>query len=124
MRRPSTSAQLYAWHRAALAGLNPARHDGIPEAGWYRTRLVKGGPFVPVEIRILREICPETGDLTGPEVFACEVDGIRRNPADVWSYLTPISRAEFEALRERRESIPEMVATMVPLDLTRKAMRP
>ena len=124
MRRPSSISQLYAWHRAALAGDAPPQHDGIPEAGWYRTRLVRGGPWVPVEIRVEREIDITTGELAAPERLVCEVDGMRRNPASIWTNLQPISRADFDALSARREAIPAMAATMARLDLTEKAIRP
>ncbi|MCB5411815.1 hypothetical protein [Pseudogemmobacter faecipullorum] len=124
IRRPSTSAQLYAWHRSALINPDLPRQDGLPECGWYKTRLIRGGPWVPVEISIQREIDPETGELTGPERMACEVDGVRREPASIWSHLTPITRAEFLALTERREAIPAMAATMARLDLTERAIRP
>lgn len=124
MRRPSTAADLYAWHRAAVAGESPAIHPDLPECGWFKTRLVKGGPWVPARIWCERDIDPVTGDLTAPERTLCEVDGMRRDPARMWTYLKPISRTEFDALSARREAIPEMAATMARLDLTRKAISP
>jgi len=124
IRQPSTKARLYAWHRAAVAGENPPRHEGLPECGWYRTRLVKGGPWVPVRIWCEQEVDPQTGELTAPEVLRCEVDGMLRDPARAWTFLRPITRAEFEALSARREAIPAMAATMVRLDLTERAIRP
>lgn len=124
IRRPSTYRQLYSWHAAYLAGAAPAQHDGIAWPGWYKLRGVKGGPWIPVEIRVEREIDPETGDLAGPERLIADHDGERRDPAKLWSFLTPISRAEYDALLHRRASIPEMAATMTPLDLTKLAMRP
>jgi len=124
IRQPSTKARLYAWHRAAVAGENPPRHEGLPECGWYRTRLVKGGPWVPVRIWCEQEVDPQTGELTAPEVLRCEVDGMRRDPARAWTFLHPITRAEFEALSARREAIPAIAATMVRLDLTERAIRP
>lgn len=124
MRTPTPTARLYAWHRAALGPHPMPMHEGLPECGWYKTRLVKGGPWVPVEICIEREIDPETGELTGPEEYRCDVDGMRRDPARLWTFLTPISRAEFNTLAARREAIPEMDATMVRLDLTQGAMKP
>lgn len=117
-------ASLYAWHRAAIAGDNPPRHEGLPECGWYRTRLVKGGPWVPVRIWCQQKVDQMTGELTAPEEFRCEADGMRRDPARMWTFLTPITRADFEALSARREAIPAMAATMARLDLTEKAIRP
>ncbi|WP_333826889.1 hypothetical protein [Pararhodobacter sp.] len=124
IRRPSTKAQQYAWHRAALSGSNPPQHDGLPECGWFRTRFVTGGPWVPVRIWCEQEIDPETGELLTDERLCCEADGMRRDPAKIWTYLEPISRADFEQLSDRREAIPAMAATMARLDLTERAMRP
>lgn len=124
IRRPTPTAQLYAWHREALGNPDLPRHDSFPQCGWYQTKLVKGGPWVAAEIWVEREIDPETGELTAPEVLRCEIDGMRRDPAAIWTHLRPISRADHRALLQRREDIPEMAATMATIDLTRKAMRP
>ena len=124
IRQPSSAAQLYAWHRAAMAGNCPAQHDGLPECGWFKTRLVRGGPWVPVEIRVEREICLETYELLGPERLICICDGQRRNAARLWTYLTPISREEHKALANRATAIPAMAASMVAIDLTLEPVCP
>lgn len=124
IRQPSSFSQLYAWHRAALAGESPLIHDGLPECGWYRTKLIKGGPWVAVEIKVEREICPDTGELLGPERLVATADGMRRDPARLWTFLEPITRAEYGALLTRREAIPAMAATMAKLDLTQEPIRP
>jgi len=120
IRRPSTLAQLYGWHKAALAGDAPPIHDGLPEAGWYKRRLVKGGPWVPVRIFVEREIDPATGELLGPEVLAADVDGKRDDPCRHWTYLQPISRSEYETLLYRQAITPGMADTTKPLDLTKE----
>ena len=117
MRMPTPPSVAYAWHRAALAGEAPPTHDGLPQPGWFKMRLIKGGPFVAAKIWIEREIDPATGELAAPEEYRCEVDGDRRDPAKVWTYLTPISKAEYEALLHRRLMIPAMQASMAKLDL-------
>lgn len=124
IRRPSSMRELYEWHRAAIAGEEPAIHDGIPECGWFQTTLVRGGPLVAVEIRVERDIDMETGELTEPERLIAIVDGDRRDPDQLWTHLTPISREAHAALIERRSSIPAMAATMVKLDLTEEPIRP
>lgn len=86
--------------------------------------MVRGGPWVAVEIRIEREVCDETGDLLGPEVFAAWVDGERRDAGSVWTHLTAISRSDFMALVHARANVPAMAETMVPLDLSTHIMRP
>lgn len=124
IRRPTPTSTLFAWWRAATEGRSAPRHDGLPECGFYKRKLVKGGPWVPVKIFIEREIDPETGELTEPERFVCIVDGARRSAEAQWTHLTPITRAEFQTLTELGESLPEMAATMVRIDLTERAMRP
>ncbi|WP_205749033.1 hypothetical protein [Frigidibacter oleivorans] len=125
IRQPTPMAVLYAWHRAALAGEAPPIHEGMPEAGWYRCRLTKGGPWVPVEIRVERVICPDSGELLEPERLVAICDGDRRDPARLWTYLTPISRAEHADLLRRRDLIPSMAATLAPVSTsTLHTMRP
>lgn len=124
MRQPTPLSQVYAWHRAAMVGGNPATHDGDPQCGWFKMRLVKGGPWVAVEIKLERELDPDTGELAAPERMVCRVDGERRDPSRIWTYLTPISRDEFHELSRRRDSVPAMAAVMAPIDLTANLMRP
>jgi hypothetical protein len=123
MRQPSSAAHLYAWHRAAVAGESPPTHDGLPEAGWYKRRMVKGGPWVAVRIFVERDICPETGELTAPERLVADVDGRRDDdPARFWTNLQPITRAEYDALIYRQSLIPGMADTLKPLDLTKEPL--
>lgn len=80
---------------------------------------------MPVEIRVERQIDPETGELTAPERFVALCDGMRRDPAALWTYLTPIPRAEHDALIARRAAIPDMAATMAAVSpQTLSSMRP
>lgn len=124
IRRPTPTAELYAWHRAALADPKTPRHDGLPECGWFKTRLVKDGPWVPAKIWVERDIDPVTGELTAPEEYRAEVDGMSRDPAKIWTFLKPISRAEFDELAACQKDLPQMAATMARLDLTEGAIRP
>jgi hypothetical protein len=123
IRQPSPAARLYAWHRAAIAGEAPAIHDGLPECGWYKRRLVKGGPWIPVRIFVQREVDPETGELLGPEVLVADADGKLADPTHHWTYLTPITRAEYEALLFRQSTVPGMADSATPLDLTKEPIR-
>jgi hypothetical protein len=125
IRQPSSFSRLYRWHRDAVANGVTDIHDGMPECGWFQRRLVKGGPLVPVEIRCERNIDDQTGELTGPERLIALVDGMRTEKvADIWSYLTPISRDAYDALVHRRASIPAMAATMAEIDLAQEPVRP
>lgn len=86
------------WWRAAIAGDKPAI-TAEPQAGFYKRRLVKGGPFVPVHIWIEREL-DEAGDLLSDEVVKCTVDGVLADVDSHWSYCCarPITEAEFDYL--------------------------
>lgn len=132
MRMPSLAAQLYAWHRMAMTGGDAIRHDGLPEAGWYRTRLVRGGPWAPVEIIVERTIDDETGELTEPErlVALVGIPGMgavgqtRRDPASLWLHLNPISKADYLALLNTPPQIAAMQAVNAKLDLTETPICP
>lgn len=124
IRQPTPPSRAYAWHRAAIAGDALPQHDGLPECGWFKTRLIKGGPYVAARIWIEREIDPATGELAAPEVYRCEVDGERRDPARIWTYLKPISREEYDRLLHRRNLIPEMQASMARVDLVAAPILP
>lgn len=118
IRQPTPARQLYQWWSDALAGHAPPIHDGLAEAGFYKTRLVKGGPYAAVEIKIERDIDLDTGELTAPERLVAICDGERRDPARLWTYLTPITREEHKSLIHRRDFIPAMAATHAKIDLS------
>lgn len=123
MRQPTPRRVLYAWHDAMMRGERPATHMDDPQCGWFKTRLVRGGPFVPAIIKVEREICAMTGELLDDERLVCLVDGERRDPARVWTYLRAISRDEYLRLIELRTMLPEMAATLATVDY-RTPMRP
>lgn len=86
------------WWRSALAGEKPAITEN-PEPGFYKRRLVKGGPFVPVAIWIEEER-DEAGDLMSDQIVKCTVDGRLGDVDSTWSYCagSPITEAEFDYL--------------------------
>lgn len=94
----------YAWHRQALE----TRHWRVPIAdeprsGWFKRKLVKGGPFVPARIWLVQDV-GEDGELLDDEILQCEVNGQYANPVDQWSYLCgqPITEAEFNYMEATR----------------------
>ncbi len=125
MRRPSTFGQLYAWWQAAMRGERPDVVEGEPECGWFMTRLVKGGPWVPARVFVEREL-DERGELAGPEEYVAEVDGVRRDAARVWVSICRrvISREDYDALMARRSADPRLLATLAQYDITEVAPRP
>lgn len=123
MRQPTPINVLFQWWQGALAG-RASFHDADPQCGYYKRRMTKGGPWVPVRIWCERDIDPETGELVAPERLICECEGRRVDPAPIWTYLTPITRTEYEALVKECARNPTMAATMARVDLTERAMRP
>lgn len=124
MRRPTPDHVAYDWHRRAIRGERPAVIEGEPECGWFRTRMVKGGPWCPARIWIERDIDPETGELTGPEEFRAEVAGEIRDPCQVWTSLRPITEEVYHALVEARSHDNRFAATHAAVDLLNEPMRP
>lgn len=114
MRQPTSDP--YAWWRRALAEPRTTRFEDEPQAGFYRRRVVRNGPFLPVEIRLRQVLDAETGDLAEPEVYEAEELGGRRDPYRIWTSCRPISREEFEALTERHHTVDAMAATHVAVD--------
>lgn len=102
MRMPTPRDQLYAWHTAALRGLQPVI-DNTPQCGWFKRKLVKGGVFVPARIWMFQDIDPETGELLSDELLQCEVNGAYADPEDAWSWISsnPITEQEFRYLSAR-----------------------
>lgn len=120
IRRPTTETEAYGWWRDTLAGLHPPRHEDEPQCGFFKTRSVRGGPFVGVAIWLEQAIDPETGELTEPETLAAICNGETKRPAWIvrnWTYLRPITAEEYDALTGARNSIEEMAATHARLDL-------
>lgn len=124
MRQATTEPEAYRWWRDTLAGLRPARHEDDPQCGFYKTRVVRGGPWVGVAIWLEQDIDPETGELTAPETFAAICNGQNRRPDWIrrnWTYFRPISAADYDALIGFQSSISEMAATNARLDLAAMA---
>lgn len=123
IRRPTPISRLYAWHAEALRNADLPRHPDLAECGWFKRRMIKGGPWVPVQIVVEREIDPATGDLTGPETLVALIEGRREDPLRHWTHLTPISKAEFQSLQYRQSLIPEMSEPTKPIDLTKEPLQ-
>jgi len=104
MRMPTPLHESLAWWRLALAGSPDARlNDDEPRCGFYKRKLVRGGPQVPVRIWLEQPVDPETGELIGDEVMRCEVDGKPANAHDQWTWVAafPISEDDYSHMRAR-----------------------
>lgn len=102
MREPTRLTDAYRWWSEALQGLAPPPVNEVPQAGFYKRKLVKGGPWVPVAIWIDSQT-DESGELTQPEVIRCTVDGKLSDPISEWGYVCsqPITRKEYERLKQK-----------------------
>lgn len=126
LRLPTSPVAALAWWRDAIAGKRPATHEDEPQAGWYRRRLVKGGPWAAARIWLVQEIDPATGELLAPETFACVVAGERRSAYREWTYLAsnPVTREEHDRLEAARKADPRMAAVLAPFDILAAPPRP
>lgn len=72
-------------------------HLNIPVVGFYQMRLVKKGPFVPVEIRDVSEREEETGELMEDQRWVAFINGEERPVEYAWPWCSkaPISEAEY-----------------------------
>lgn len=75
----------------------------IPQCGFFKRKLVKGGVMVPARIWLDQWIDEETDELLCDETLQCEVNGQWADAWDQWAWLcgNPISEAEFRYLTAR-----------------------
>jgi hypothetical protein len=107
----------FSYHKAALAGQKPQIYTDLPQPGYYRARLKKDGPMLPIAIY------EANMDSQGNPLMTCIVgyydndnDGLwrERDPCDVWTWCAdkPIRYEDWIAVckthrwsRERDPSI-------------------
>ena len=94
-------APLKWWHAQPKDGLTAIKElPRDPQDGFYKRRLVRGGPWVPARIWRAPEIDFISGKETGFDIVRCEVMGKPRNPVAQWDALgrLPITKADFDHL--------------------------
>lgn len=105
MRQPSKLQILYDWHRQAVTGgaWHIPINESDPLCGYFKTRLVKDGPFVPARIWMEQPV-DDDGELISPEVLRCEVDGQAKDPVEQWVRLchNAITHNEFDYMTRCR----------------------
>ena len=121
IRRPTSEADALLWWRRSVSGERVARIEDEPQCGFFKARMVRGGPFVGVAIWLEQDIDPETGELTAPEEMRAMMNGRMTDPIRAWNFARPISREEYDALTGIRDRVEEMAATHVAIDLGRMA---
>ena len=79
--------------------------DGAPQAGHYRVRRVRGGPWLPAVIWWHAGERDEAGDLLEDEGYRCEIDGSAVCAYRWWVSVAghPIDAAEFRRLSRLRD---------------------
>ena len=121
MRQPTDLTLVYAWHSQAMGhvvvyqgkNIAPIAIGDEPQAGWFKTQLVRKGPWVPACIWLDQPTDPRTGELIDPEEYRCEVDGVPQDVDRYWLFLCkqPITESEFQYLtalrRWQRANAPE-----------------
>ena len=122
-RRPIPTLALLAWWRSALRNPNMARHSDDPQPGFYKMRRVKHGPFIPVRITAEQEI-DEAGELCAPVRIVAFCGKKEVDAREVWTYLQPVSRAEFDALERFRDDHSHRIGDTDRIDLSRMPVRP
>lgn len=104
MRRPTTEEVAYRWHAAMLeaqvtGGKGPPIHENDPQCGFFMKKRTnhRDSDFVPCRIFLESPTDPVTGELTGPEVMRCEIDGRRVDVSGMWTWLAgrPISEDRY-----------------------------
>jgi hypothetical protein len=106
MRTPTPLDAQLAWWRDALTGFGRiVAVIDVPQCGFFKRKLVHGGPFVPARIWLEQDVDEATGELLSDEIMLCEVDGKRCDPRDQWPRLWtgPISEAEFRYMTAARD---------------------
>lgn len=98
MREPSSSEARWAWWEAAVSGLNPPRYENEPQVGFYKVRRWPRLPYwLPARIWIADgPVDPDTGELLDDEWIFAEIDGERKNPLKVWTWLHPVSEEDYK----------------------------
>lgn len=130
MRQPSTDETALAWWRAALEGQAPSVYDDEPQAGFYRLRLVKGGPWVPVRVWWESVVDPDTGELVEDEVLRCTVNRKDADPQRSWLWASPITVEAYEAMLAHIQWALEndlsdpVLSPYQPIDLTKTIATP
>ena len=101
LRWPTPTEELYRWWKNALLegrGKEIVIVNEEPECGWFKTRLVKNGPYVPARIWMYQPTDAETGELVADEIMQAEINGAFANPISAWERLCahPITEQEWQ----------------------------
>lgn len=104
VRLPHVPAPLRWWTQANKKGVRQPYVDAVQD-GWFKRRLVAGGPWVAARIWRTIETDFVTGKETGFDIVRCEVNGRAMNPLRQWDALQrfPISVADFDYMAAKSD---------------------
>lgn len=93
---PTSLASQYEWFNLAIKGKPAPVFVDLPQCGWFKRRLIKGGPLVPARIWLYSPT-DEIGDLVGDERLLCDINGTWADAEDQWQWLcqSPIPESEY-----------------------------
>lgn len=123
MRSPTPPDKVFGFFWRAIAGERQPVFENEPQAGWWKLKLKSRCCWVPVKIWLVQEV-GDDGELLGPEIYKCTVDGAERDPIEVFGRCCrhPIEEHEFlymTALRAwQRANEPEAWDPYRPIDMT------
>ncbi len=105
LKLPHVPAPLLWWTRQAKGKEPLDKWPEEPQDGYFKRRLVRGGPWVAARIWREREKDFLTNKHTDFDILHCEVAGKRRNAAQQWEALGrwPITKADFDYLVKHSE---------------------
>lgn len=106
MRAPTPVERQFAWHAHVMSDRDaPIEITEVPECGYYKTRLVPKGPWVPVKITLRQIFVFGTRDeLEQPEEFVALVNEREADAWRIWPTCAgePISQAEYDYMVDRK----------------------
>lgn len=103
MRQPLTTEETLKWWLDAVKNKATGERTVIwmnePQAGWFKRRFVRGGPWVGARIWWHQDV-DDAGELLAEPELRCEVNGRPADALDQWTWLAgqPIEPEEFDRL--------------------------
>ncbi len=117
MIKPIIRQDLYQHWIDAVNGLRPGVQLDDPQCGYYKTRKVKNGPWLPIAIWCEQEF-DDQNNAAGDEYLVATLNG---NPTDVikiWEWCRPISEPVFKHLTNPQAIVEPETQIQAGADLT------
>ena len=109
MRAPSKESDSLTWWKNVLDGSVKRTPDDRPEAGFYKTKAWKRGPYVAAKISIQSPIDWDTAELEDDETFILEIGPkVYTDYNQIWDkmiWLEAITKRDYEWLKIQTKTI-------------------